>query len=362
MKGQIADLFASLTIRYWSGTRITFYEGFQNLVENGLGPNDALKELNKIWSNGGRKPDEPLAIFTRDLMVHLIDGMPLSKALARWVPYEEASLIEAGGRGARISQACDDVVRTIEAQQQIRGAVATALAYPVFLLVPLNTLLWMVADKLIPQMAKLSDPETWSGSSYALYQLANLVTNYGALIGGGLLAAVIAITFSLSRWTGALRMRIDGLPIYSTYRMIHGSTFLLNMAVMMRAGIGPDEALKTMGEFANPWLKERISAARHGLGTGVNLGVALENTGHNFPDKRAIQFIRILAAREGFPEAINRYSTRWLSTSIKQLQRLAQISLAVGLIMIGAVMGLVVSGSQDMQNNVEKSATIKTNR
>lgn len=362
MKGQMSDLFAALVIRHWSSTRITFYEGFQNLVENGLGPNDALKELNKIWSNGGRKPNDPLAIFTRDLMINLMDGMPLSKALARWVPYEEASLMEAGGRGARLSQACDDVVRTIEAQQQIRGAVITALAYPVLLLVPLSTLMWMVADKLIPQMAKLSDPETWSGSSYALYQLANLVTNYGVLISSGIVAAVVTVTFSLGRWTGPLRMRIDGWPIYSTYRMIHGSTFLLNLSVMMRTGIGPDEALKTMGEFANPWLKERISAARHGLGTGVNLGIALENTGHNFPDKKAIQFIRILATRSGFPAAINRYSNRWLTTSIKRLQGVAKISLATGLILIGLVMGLVVSGTQDMQNNIEKSATTKTNR
>lgn len=362
MKERIHDWLAAITIRYESGTRIAFYEGFQNLVENGLSPNDALKDLNLIWSNGGRSPNDPLAIFSRDLMIHLVDGMPLSQALSRWVPYEEASLIAAGSRGARLSQACDDVVRVIEAQQQILGAVAGAVAYPSFLMVPLGTLLWMVSDKMIPAMAQISDPETWSGSAAALYMLASLVTNYGVLIVCGILVTATVFAISLPRWTGPLRMLFDRGPFYSTYRMVHGSTFLLNLAVMMRAGFGPNEALKTLGEYANPWLKERITGARHGLDKGDNFGVALENAGHNFPDKKAIQFIRILATREGFPEAINRYAARWLTSSIKRLQSFSKICFAVAMLMIGVVMGLIVTGTQEMQNNLEHSASRSTSK
>lgn len=356
MKERLQDLFAALTIRYSSDTRINFYEGFQNLVENGVSPNDALKDLNLIWSEGGKKPHVPLAIFSRDLMIHLVDGMPLSQALTRWVPYEEASLIAAGSRGAGLSQACDDVVRVIEAQNQIRGALASAVMYPSFLALPLGTLLWMVSDQMIPVMAQVSDPEKWTGSAGVLYQLSYLTTNYGVLFICGLIVATIAFIFSLPRWTGAFRAAIDRGPFYSTYRMVHGSVFLLNLAVMMRAGSGPNEALKTLAEYANPWLKERIAGARHGLSKGDNLGVALENSGYNFPDKRAIQFIRILAGREGFPEAINKYAARWLANSIKRLQAFAKISFAVAMLLIGVVMGLIVTGTQDMQNNFERSA------
>lgn len=362
MKDQIQDWFAAVTIRYSSGTRINFYEGFQNLVENGLGPNDALKDLNKIWSEGGRKPDEPLAIFTRDLMTHLIDGMPLSQALSRWVPYEEASLIAAGSRGARLSQACTDVVRVIEAKQQIRSAVIGAIIYPSSLMLLLGALLWMISDQMIPTMAQLSDPETWTGSAGALYWLSNLVTNFGVSFLCLLPVAVIAFSISLPRWTGSVRMLFDKGPFYATYRMVHGSTFLLNLAVMMRAGYSPNEALKTLGEYASPWLKERIAGARHGLDKGDNFGVALENAGHNFPDKRAIQFIRILAAREGFPEAINRYSARWLTSSIKRLQNFSKICFAVSMLSIGVVMGLIIQGTQEMQNNFEQAATRTTSK
>ncbi|RBB97368.1 pilus assembly protein PilR [Pseudomonas sp. MWU12-2115] len=356
MRERIYDLLAAVTMRYSSSTRINFYEGFQNLVENGVSPNDALKDLNLIWSDGGKKPNEPLAIFSRDLMIHLVDGMPLSQALTRWVPYEEASLIAAGSRGAGLSQACDDVVRVIDAQQQIRGALASAVMYPSFLALPLGTLLWMVSDQMVPVMAKVSDPAKWTGSSGALYLVSNLTTNYGVLFICGLFLLAIAFIVSLPRWTGALRAAVDNGPFYATYRMVHGSVFLLNLAVMMRAGSGPNEALKTLAEYANPWLKERIAGARHGLDKGDNLGVALENSGFNFPDKKAIQFIRILAGRDGFPEAINKYAARWLASSIKKLQLLAKVSFAVGMLVIGVVMGLIVTGTQDMQNNFERAS------
>lgn len=357
MIDRLSDLWAGLVMRHHSGTRISFYEGFQNLVENGMSSNDALKELNQIWSYGGKKPHEPLAIVTRDLMIQLMEGFALSRGLSRWVPYEEASLVAAGERGGSISQACDDVIRVIEAKQQIRGAVASAVAYPTFLIIPLTVLLWMVANKLIPKMAQVSNPESWTGSAYALYALANFVTRYGLFSVCLLLILITLFLTSLSRWTGPARRIADRGPFYATYRMVHGSTFLLNLAVMMRAGIPTNSALEILGEYASPWLRERLAAARHGLAVGSNLGVALDNAEFNFPDKKAIQFIRILASRDGFPEALNRYSVRWLATSVKQLQQLAKVAFAVAMLLMGTVMGLVVDGTQDMQNNFESSAS-----
>ncbi|AGN33504.1 type IV pilus biogenesis integral membrane protein PilR2 (plasmid) [Pseudomonas fluorescens A506] len=358
----IKDFLAMISYKYavfvmgnFSGTRISFYEGFQNLVESGMSVNDSLKELHQVWSYNGKKPDEPLAVVTQDLMGQLSNGTALSKALSRWVPYEEASLLAAGEHGARLVQACDDIIRVIIAKQQIRGAVAAAVVYPTFLAVPLGMLLWMVAEKMIPPMAQKSDPETWTGSGYALYLVSSFVTNFGLTSVVLLLALIIVFTVSLPRWTGSVRMLADRGPFYSTYRMVHGSTFLLNLAVMVRANIAPYDALNMLAVYANPWLKERIEGAMYGIRLGHNLGVALDNAGHNFPDKKAIQFIKILAAREGFSTAINKYSERWLQTSLKQIQHFSKITFTISLIMIGAVMALIVAGTQDIQNNFEQS-------
>jgi type II secretory pathway component PulF len=357
-----SEHFAALVIGHHGTTRIGFYEGFRNLVENGMSSYDALEELHKIESHDFKKPDEPLAILTHDLMMKLEGGEPLSQALARWVPYEEASLLAAGERGAGLGPACDDVIRVIEAKQQISGAVAAALAYPSFLLIPLFVTLWMVANQLVPKMAKLSDPAHWTGSAYALNVLARFVTDWGLYSLIALVVVIAAFFFSLPRWTGGLRMMADRGPLYSTYRMVHGSTFLLNLAVMMRAGISANDCLSILGQYANPWLKERLSATQHGLEMGSNLGVALLNTGHGFPDKKAVQYLRVLATRKGFSEAINRYANRWLAQSIKNLQQFAKTAFTVALLLLGSVMGLIVMGTQDMQNSFDQTTSRATSR
>lgn len=358
MMDRLVDGVAALIIRYHSGSRIVFYEGLRNLVENGISPSDALQELHQIWSENGKKPTEALAIFTRDLIIQLIDGRPLSKALADWVPYEEASMLAAGERGATgLAQACEDVVQVIEKNQQIAGAVSKAVAYPSFLMLQIGLLLWLISSKLIPSMAQVSNPDSWTGSGYWLYAVSGFVSGYGVISVCILLIVIVLFLVSLPRWTGAARRVADRLPFYATYRMVHGSTFLVNMAVLMRASIPPNEALSILGEYASPWLKERIAAARHGLNVGSNLGVALDNAGHDFPDKKAIQFIRILASRTGFPEALNRYSNRWLTNSIKRLQQLSQITFVIAMLLNAALMALVVDGTQEMQSSFESSAT-----
>lgn len=343
-------------LQFGDGTRMEFYEGLQNLIENRVSVNDALKELYSVWSNNGKSKSAALAVITLDLMKQLSNGAQLSSAIARWAPYEEVSLIAAGEQAGRLVAAFDDAARVITAKQKIRGAVMKATVYPTFLGIPLVILLWIISSKMVPSMARQSDPTGWSGAAYGLYLLSSFVTNYGVVAICLLIGLATAIVFSFSRLTGLPRIFLDRGPFYSTYRMIHGSTFLLNLAVMMRAGIGLYDALKLLHQYSNAYMRERIQGAMYGIRQGSNLGVALEKAGHGFPDKRAIQFIRILASREGFSESINRYSERWLTASIKRIEMLATVSLNSMLIVIGLVMALVVMGTQGMTADFEKAA------
>jgi type II secretory pathway component PulF len=351
-----------IRLQFGDGTRIEFYETLQILIENRVSINDALKELYSVWSNNGKSKSAALAVVTHDLMQQLSNGAKLSSAIARWAPYEEVSLIAAGEKAGRLVAAFDDAVRVITAKQKIRSALMKATVYPTFLGIPLVILLWIISTKMVPSMARQSDPAGWSGAAYGLYLLSSFVTNYGVAAICLLVGLAIAIVFSFSRLTGSIRIYLDKWPFYSTYRMIHGSTFLLNLAVMMRAGISLYDALKLLHQYANPYMRERIQGAMYGIRQGANLGVALGNAGHGFPDKRAIQFIRILASREGFSESINKYSERWLMASIKRIEMLATVSLNSMLIVIGLVMALVVMGTQGMTADFEKSANHATQK
>lgn len=361
----ISDFFASFDeqlfkLQFSSGARIEFYESMKNLVENEVPTSAALKELYVVWSDNGRKKRSALAVICRDIISQMANGAPLSDAISRWAPYEEASLIAAGEQGGRESEAFDDCIRIIIAKQKIRGAIANATLYPAFLMIPLSGLLWVVSAKLVPAMARHSDPESWSGSAYALYLLASFFTGYGMVTLCTFMILAILFVYSLPRLRGGVRIFLDSCPLYSIYRMVHGSTFLLNLAVLMRAGVPLNAALQGLEKFANPWLKERIEGANYGVRQGSQLGTALENAGHNFPDKKAIQFIRILGERDGFSASISRYSERWLESSIKHISRFADVMKNGILILLGIIMALVVLGSQDMQSNITDRAERST--
>ncbi|MBA6068116.1 type II secretion system F family protein [Pseudomonas mosselii] len=348
-------LVAEWVFKFSAGSRTTFYEGLQVLVENGISVNDSLKELYDVWSIQGRKPDKPLALVANDLMTQLTSGEPLSKALSRWVPYEEASLFAAGEQSSRLSGAIEEIIRTIKSKQQIVGAVFGAVAYPSFLMVPMVFLLWMISHELVPSMARFENPENWQGAGWLLYQVSNFVTGYGLFALLSLIVAIVLLVYSLPRWTGRARAYADRMPFFAMYRMVHGSTFLLNLAVLMRANIAPYQALEMLAEYASPWLKERIKATQYGIRMGSNIGVAFDDAGYNFPDKKAIQFVRILASRDGFDKALNNYAQRWLLEGIKRLQLSARISFILSILFIGSLMGLVVMGTQDMQGSIDNS-------
>jgi type II secretory pathway component PulF len=340
---------------------MNFYELLQNLVENQLSQHEALDELFRVWSDNGKKRGDAQAAVAGDLLAQMNNGRSLSRALSRWVPSEEAALIAAGEKTGNLVSALEDVKRVLIAKQRISTALKTALIYPMMLCFPLCYLLYTVATELVPSMARVSDPEAWTGAGYALYVMSNLVISFGMPFVLLLLASAVVVFYSLPRWTGGLRVTFDRLPFYTLYRRVQGSTFLLNMAVMMRANVSVHDALDILDGFSNPWMRERIQGALYGLRQGKNLGVSLENAGHSFPDKESIQFVRILASRNGFAESINRYSSRWLERSIKDVERSASLARNLMIALIGVVMAVVVIGGQDIQSNFETMATKQTN-
>lgn len=353
--------YAFAKLQFTSVKRIEFYETVALLLENNVQLNDALLELYEVWSDKGKKPGEPLPMVARACAEALGNGVPISEALLNWVPDQEASMVAAGDRAGTLISTFADVVKLIEYKQRIGAAVKKALIYPFFLVGMLVVLLYQVSVKLVPQMARTSSPEEWEGAMYLLYMLSQFVTHAGIYFLLVIFLLLTGVFYSLPRLTGKIRVYLDHLPIYRTFRVMHGATFLLNVSVMMRSGMQQKEALKLLAQNANEWLYERINGAIYGLDHGVNLGVSLERAEHNFPDKRSVQMISILAERKGFEQAMMRFSERWLEQTIFKIERGAVITLYSSIFSVFLVMGLVVLATQDMQNAIEANVSSAQN-
>ncbi|MFU7556984.1 pilus assembly protein, partial [Pseudomonas paraeruginosa] len=83
---------------------------------------------------------------------------------------------------------------------------------------------------------------TWSGAAAFLYDMSQFVIHYGAITLIGILVFLFLVFASLPYLRGGLRVHLDKLPPWSVYRMLHGSTFLLNVGVMIQANVSLQDA------------------------------------------------------------------------------------------------------------------------
>lgn len=345
-----------IKLNFGATARVEFYESLSLLLENGVQLNDALTELYDVASNDGKKPKAPLAVIYRDLINGIRGGKRLSVLLRKYVNYEECSLIGGGEKSGDMKQAFEYAVRVIAKKGEILGAVAMATVYPTVLGGMAVFLVNMVATQLVPKFAKMSNPADWEGNAKIVYLMGEFVTHYGResliLIGIGL----VLMAFSFPYLRGPIRIYLDRVFPWSLYRMLYGSTFLLNVSVMIGSGVKMRDALEALAKNANPWLRERIEGALYGTGIGANLGVALSNSGFEFPDRRAVRFLKVLANQEGFETAVARFGERWMDESVKKAKAIGKVALGVGISLIGALMLLIMSGANGITESIQAGA------
>lgn len=343
-------------LNFGSSARIEFYESLSLLMENGVQLIDALGELSEVASEDGKKPTAPLAIIYDHLIDGVRGGKRLSALLRKYVNYEECSLIAGGEKSGDMKQAFEYAVRVIIKKREIMGAVARATVYPTVLGGMAIFLINMVATKLVPKFTKMSNPETWEGNARVVYLMGEFVRNYGHHALAGIILLLVMLAFSFPYLRGPVRIYLDRIFPWSLYRMLYGSTFLLNVSVMIGSGVQMRDALDSLARNANPWLRERIEGALYGTGIGANLGVALMNSGYEFPDKRAVRFLRVLANQEGFEKAVAKFGERWMDESVKRAKAIGNTALGVGVAVIGALMLLIMDGANGITETIQAGA------
>ncbi len=339
-------------------TRIEIYETIELLISNQVLLSVAIKELHKIESKDGKKNTTTNAVVLYDCYTALNTGKNLSDALARWVPEQEVQIIRAGERSGDLSSSFKDVINLIISKRKIVSAVVTGATYPIVLIGMVTLLLNQIANNMVPQFARILPVEKWTGPAVVLKFIADWVTGYGMVTLIGLICLFAWIAWSLPNLNKSrFRKYLDKIPPWSIYRMLNGSTFLLNVALMLKAGIRVQEILEIMRKNGSPWLKVRISAALLGINKGDNLGQALHKSGYEFPDPRAVQFLRILAEQNGFDEKLTNFGQRWLDKSVKGVEQASKVMLMVGISIIGTLILLILGGVMGIQQLAQSGLT-----
>lgn len=332
--------------------RKRIYKSIAVMMKNEVPLQKALFRLYEIYSNNGKKKNNSVAIILLNCYQAVGSGDSLGTALGRWIPHHEASMLRAGEKGSRLIAQLNDLIDVLNTQGKMKGSIIKAVAYPIVLIISLGYLLYFIAYKLIPPFTKMSNPDSWEGNAKLLYVVSMFVTNHGVALIIAVTSFVLLIIASLPYSFGTLRIWLDRVPPYSIYRTVMGASFLLSLSALVSSGVKLHVALAEIMQKSSPWYKERVHAALFGINSGVKFGDALANSGYDFPDREAIQFIKAISDGGKLELVLNDYAREWLEESVTKVDTMSSIIFNVGIALVGGAIVFVTLGMNDMANMV----------
>ncbi|WP_454744100.1 type II secretion system F family protein [Cupriavidus necator] len=324
--------------------RCDFYNQMSLMLKMGLQILTALDRLYVIESSEGRRPSRPAALMLADIMHSIREGKSLGEALERWGSPQEVALVKAGEEAGNLEDQLAVVADMLAAKGEMVGTILSAMGYPVVVIGSAFGMLYMISTVVVPKLSKLTPPDRWDGAARLLNQVASMVNNYWALV------FLIPVIFGVIAWSipnlskAEIRVYLDRIPPWSFYRALHGSGFLVNMSVMLKAGIQMSEALLLLSEEGGPWLRTRVRAILHGINQGKTLGEAMHAAGYEFPDPRAVHILRAVSDVDGFEESMALFASSWMKRSLEAVRAIGRYLLAIGILFAGGLLLVMVFG------------------
>ncbi len=343
---------AFIKMQFSAKQRLGIYNKLIKFLKNGVSLPQALDIMWNFASDDGKKPKQPLAIILDHWRNRVRDGANFGTAIQGWVPERDVTIIASGEIAGNLIIALENAVYIHSGSKQIRAAIIGGLAYPILLVAVAIGFMYIVSTQVVPAFEGIRPRELWTGSGASLATLSDLVNNYLNAFLIFIAVMIVLIVWSLPRWTGKIRSKLDNVAPYSLYRLFSGAGFLLSMSAMIKAGVSVPQALRIMKKNSNPWYKERVNGALGYINNGKNFGEALYMTGHNFPDKETVADLRAYASLDGFDETLQKLGAEWMEDSIEKIKQQSAVMKNVAFILLGLVFMWIASGIFSLQQQV----------
>ncbi len=340
---------------FWTGDRLALYQQLAALMRTGVSKTDALQMAWKVASDEGRKPKETSALIMRDILDGMRNGLSFGESIRRWVPSEDAMILEATENSDDFPGYLDRYCEVIRKRREILATITGGLLYPVALLSAVYGIAFYFGAEVVPKIEGLMPTEKWQGAARFLLMLSAFADRYAipALIGTVLLLTLIVL--SLPRWSGSGRPLADRLPLFSLYRMYTGISFLISVSSLVQGGLSAVNAVERIRRLANPYVMFRLNRIRNHLLNGLNLGAALHASGTGWPDPKMNLMIKVFAETHDLSAQLHRLSEDWIEQGRQRIERsIALIKTLVLLLVFGVVMG-IVAGMYALQTQIAAS-------
>lgn len=357
MANRLERLYAKMMFRLQTDKRMSACRKLGSLLRNNFTLMDALGRLERIESRGGLKPDEPFAIVFREWQKNLERGMSFHEATRGWVPMNETLLLTLGDV-SKLSIALENIGRVVEGTEKIKRSMWSAVAYPLFLLALTFGIIIMVGLYLVPPLADAAGTDiVWRGTAASLVWLSDFAAQYWYVFVLGFIGAVMLIWASLPVWSGRIRTMFDKLPPWNMYKIQMSVGWLMSLSAMVAAGGSIPVVLRMLADNSNKYLRDILESTMRYIANGDNLGVALLNTERDFPNEEIIGDLAIYSDMNGFDENLMKIANDYLDESVRKMEAISSTLNSVGILLVSVIIGWVVFGTFQMQDQITAALT-----
>ncbi|WP_322805338.1 hypothetical protein SO574_23495 (plasmid) [Vibrio alfacsensis] len=251
--------------------QLLLFDKILRLSSAGLVQKDIAKQLEKY----GTKKEQMVG---KACLASISKGLGFSAGLKTHVSTNAYLCLSSGENVGDFKLGLSDAVGALKVDEASSGAIAKVLIKPLMGMIAVLSVSAILAAYAFPALAEQSDRRRWgalprSAESFGQFWLDN---------GGWLLAMLVlvltVVTWSLSRYTGAQRITLDGLPIYRQYRFIQCTNLLTSIAHQTAVGTSLKEALTHFGSVHTPYMKRHIAKMLRTIGAGkTNVGTIFDS-------------------------------------------------------------------------------------
>ncbi len=339
-----------LKMQFSGKARLGVYRKLITFLKNDVPITTALDTIYNYASQEGKKKKDPTAMAVDSWRKQIANGKSLGVAVAGWVPDNDRIVIEAGS--GNLPQALASACLLHESQKEIKTALIGGLAYPCILVMIAFAFLIVFGLQVIPQFELILPKEEWTGLGAQMGMMSDFVRSFMIPLIVLLFVMICVLIWSMPRWTGPTRVRMERWPPFSIYRLVAGSGFLLSMAALIRSGVKTTSALEMLRRDSTPWYDERMSKTLAHVKNGNSLGDALHKTRLHFPDPETVNDLRSFSKLDGFDEMLMKIGQENLHDTVNRIKGQTQIMRNGGIVLMGGVFIWIYLGLFSLQQQI----------
>lgn len=286
--------------------RVEVWKMIADLTGTGMELNRALELVGNTFNK--RAPG------VKDIIENLRKSIASDRfgdVVRQYTPESEALIFAKFGQG-NDPDLFRAAARIAKVEDEINGAIMSAIFRPLFILVLMSVLLYFLGKDFYPTLMLVSPMEEWPNSWQSVAKLALWVADRPYM-----LFVYISIFYAFYKviqlnYIGPMRRILDKIPPFSLYRLSVGATF--TFVILENASVGNainSKLMRVLSKDASRYTKSRILGIQKNI-SAMNIGAAAIEAGMDFPDPELNAVLEAYAEQKDWVVNFRAYAETWL--------------------------------------------------